>query len=94
MPAQQGIGLDDHQSGFPHWQSAGHEDKQCAVTLGLCGAFHLPMQHDGLLTEERVFKHQIRLAARPIQDCIQSRSLVVRLRPMTKTMLDIVAQRI
>jgi hypothetical protein len=56
--------------------------------------FHLPLQHDELLTQERVFKHQFRLAAHQVQDCIQSKSLVVRLRPTTKTMFGIVAQRI
>ena len=35
-----------------------------------------------------------RLAARQVQDCIQSRSLVVRLHPAAKAMLDIVSHRI
>ena len=38
--------------------------------------------------------NQFRLAARQVQDYIQSKSLVVRLCPTTKTLLAIVAQRI
>jgi len=67
MPAQQHIGLDDHQCRFPTWQFAGYENEQCAVTPGECGAYHLPLQYDELLTQDRVFKHQSRLAARQVQ---------------------------
>ena len=60
----------------------------------VAGEFHLPLQHDELLTQECVFKHQFRLAARQVQGHIQSQGLVVRLRPTTKPTLDSVAQRI
>ncbi len=79
MPTQERIGLDNQQCCFPAWQSAGYEHKQATVTPGEYRTFSLPLEHDELLTEECVFKHQFRLAARQVQGRIETQRLVFRL---------------
>ncbi len=60
MPFEQGLGFDDQQSLFPMRCAAGQHDEQTTVDGREGCVFHVALQNDELLTQERVFRHEFR----------------------------------
>ncbi len=50
MPAQQGFWLNDGERLLPGSNSPSSEHKEDAIRLRACGAFHLPLEDDHLLS--------------------------------------------
>jgi hypothetical protein len=63
VPADQGIWLDDQQRLLPGSQPAGQQHEQHPLTRPGSGAFHLPVEDDQLLAQERIFQDEFYPAA-------------------------------
>jgi hypothetical protein len=89
MPAQERIGLDDQRGRSPAWQFASQKDKESPLPPGEGGAFPLPLQDDELLTKQRIFQYQFRLAAGEISGRADSQGIaaVVGTCPLTQALL-------
>jgi hypothetical protein len=93
MPAQKGVGLDNHQSRPPTWELAGDKDEKGPVSPGEGRSLHLTLEDDELLTQEQVFEHQLGPAACEIQGDAHSKGVAVRACPVAETLLGTVAER-
>ena len=69
VPAQERIGLDEHEGRPPGADTTGQEHQQRAVGRGAAGALHTPLEHHQLLPQQRVLGDQFPLAAGQIGDC-------------------------
>ena len=62
MPAQERLGLDEMQGTFPKRGDPRQEDQIEPITDRQLRPLYLPSQDDQLLSQERVFGDQVRLA--------------------------------
>ena len=63
MPPQERLGLNDDERLFPGPHHACQQDQEHPVFPGTSRPFHLSTENDHLLTEERIFCHQLGLAS-------------------------------
>ena len=71
MPAQHRLGLDDEQRLLPASESTRKEDEEATIDRCKVRSLHLPIEHDELLAEQRVFRNQLRLAPRKVLDAAE-----------------------
>jgi len=66
MPSEQGVWLHDEQSLLPRSNQPGQQDEEDAIAPEERWPFHLSLQNDELLAEERVFRDELGLASAKI----------------------------
>jgi len=63
MPAEQGLGLHNEQGGPPGSDAGGEQDQQRAVCRRAVDTLDAALQHDALLTQQRVLGDERAFAA-------------------------------
>ncbi len=63
MPAQQRVRLDDQDGLLPRPHAAGQQDQEGAISIGQVRPFDLSVKDNELLTEQGVFRDELRLRA-------------------------------
>jgi len=68
MPTQQCIWLNDQERLPPCPNHPGQEHEKDTISFRTCWSFHLPLEYDELLPQERVFRHKLRLASAKVSE--------------------------
>ena len=68
VPTQQGVWLNDQKSLFPVAYSSRKQDEEQLIFLGANRSFDLAGENEKLLTEQRIFRNQLRLAPSQISN--------------------------
>lgn len=66
MPAQQCVGLNNHEGLLPGSNQPGQQDEEDAIGVRACGPFHLSLEDDELLAQEGIFSDKLGLASAKI----------------------------
>jgi hypothetical protein len=61
--------LHDEEGLLPGSNQPGQQDEEHAIRLRACWPFHLPFEHDELLSYQRVFCHQLGFTSAKISQC-------------------------
>ena len=63
MEAEHCVGLNDEEGLLPGANQPGHQDEEQAIGFRACRPFHLPLEDDQLLAQERMFADELGLVS-------------------------------
>ena len=92
MPTQDGVGLDDMQSGLPEVGEASQKGQTSPVTVGEFRPFDGALEDDQLLTKHGVLDKEVGFGARQIGESTDSEGDIGRFGPLFDCVFDAVKQ--
>lgn len=88
MPAEEGVGLDNHERLFPVAGSPCQDDQEQPIRLGRCWALHLTAENEQRLSKEHVFGDEISPGTSKIGEHSTQHGVGGWARPLVQALVD------